>query len=341
MSLLHQIQMLDLTACTHEGTFEPAGRGGRMRGEPGMAVCRQCGMEAPAEYALAPVYDISPVPVGAATASAELAPALSADPPLASVSGNVHDLYEAYQPEWRTGGGGGSGGGGGGGSGGGGRSVGRKLMSRCSMRRQDSSKRTVMSAYSHIVRDPNILGRANQLYHQVTHTDILRKSSRRGVIFACIFYAYRMNDQLRTPDELAQQLSVSKRVISKGLKYVTLRMQRFNPTGPKGVMSMGQHVTPFHYFPMLWRKIGLAFDAPIAHDLVHLFSRLHMQHPLLNRSNPQSVACAMVYYYLCQKRTGIPCSRVSDAVGLSIVTISRLATEISKFLETTDAFPLV
>jgi len=198
-----------------------------------------------------------------------------------------------------------------------------------------------MSAYSHIVRDPNILGRANQLYHQVTHTDILRKSSRRGVIFACIFYAYRLNDQLRTPDELAQQLSVSKRVISKGLKYVTLRMQRFHPEAPKGVQSMGQHVTPFHYFPMLWRKIGLAFDAPIAHDLVHLFSRLHMQHPMLNRSNPQSVASAMVYYYLCQQNTGIVCAKVSDAVGLSVVTILRLATEISRFLNTTESVALI
>lgn len=242
-------------------------------------------------------------------------------PPSVQLNMNTNDRHALHRPEWRTGGNGAGGDG-------------------EYMRRHTPVRRTVMSPYVHIVRHPGVLSKAAELYHEVTQADILRKNSRRGVIFACIFYAYRIYDQLRTPDELSVELDVNKRVISRGLKFVTLRLQSFGRGKPKGVLGMGQHVTPFHYFPTLWRKIGMAFAAPVAQELVVLFKSLHMQNALLNRSNPQSVACAMVYYYLCQKESEVTCSQLSKLVGLSVVTINRLAVEITRHLGTESSVAL-
>lgn len=200
--------------------------------------------------------------------------------------------------------------------------------SRCYMRRHDN-KKSVMAEVAHLIQDPTIIARANQLYFQVTQRDILRKSSRRGVIFACLFHAYKDHDKPRTPDELALLLSVTKKVVSKGLKYFYLQLSKSE--------ALNQvYITPFHFFPTLWKQVGYAFSRPVASELVDLFNSVHSRCALLNRSNPQSVASAIMYYYICLKQVPMGCAEFASLVRLSVITISRLTTAIAELLNTTD-----
>lgn len=227
-------------------------------------------------------------------------------------AGSMLDKQQ-FRPEWRN--------------------FGEGDSSRCYMRRQDKL-RTVMGDIVHLIRDPEVLSRANQLYFQVTKKDILRKSSRRGVIFACVFHAYKENGQARTPDELAIILNMRKKVVSKGLKYFYMQLSKTEQLNPV-------YITPFHFFPTLWRQVGLTFDGPIASDLVNLFLKCHAKSSLMNRSNPQSVASAMVYYYLCSHSQAMTCAKFASIVNLSVITISRLASDISRIMGTADTIRLL
>ena len=67
---------------------------------------------------------------------------------------------------------------------------------------------------------------ANQLYEEVTQKRIYRGNSRRGIIFACIFHAYKMNDLPQSCESLIQVFGIERKIALKGLKYVNLNASK-------------------------------------------------------------------------------------------------------------------
>ena len=52
----------------------------------------------------------------------------------------------------------------------------------------------------------------------------------------------------------------------------------------------------------------------------------------INRARPQSIAAGITYYWICQKDKKISISEFMEKVGLSELTITRIAKEITELL---------
>lgn len=69
-----------------------------------------------------------------------------------------------------------------------------------------------------------------------------------------------------------------------------------------------------------------------------LCNYLDNRSPLLNRSNPQSVAAAIIYLYLClepeyKERLGLTKIKFANIVKLSDITITKLGKESQRIIQ--------
>jgi len=162
---------------------------------------------------------------------------------------------------------------------------------------------------------------ANQIYEQVTHGKIYRGNSRKGIIFACIFHAYKMTGQPQSCEHLIEVFNMDRKVGLKGLKYVNLN-------APKTAAFRNFHIE----MQDLIREIMEKFNASEAQkqEAVELFHKVDRRSMLFNRSRPQSVACGVARYYIVQKNKDISMAEFQARVNLSEVTIQRLVNEIRR-----------
>ena len=67
-----------------------------------------------------------------------------------------------------------------------------------------------------------------------------------------------------------------------------------------------------------------------------LYEEIHNKSSKLNRSRPKSVASSLVYYWICKKNINITLKDFTKKVGLSELTITKIAKEISDILNTPE-----
>ncbi len=72
-----------------------------------------------------------------------------------------------------------------------------------------------------------------------------------------------------------------------------------------------------------------------------LYTRIKNRSRLINSSNPESVACGLVFYYLRILKKDIKCDKFSLIVELSDITVSNISKNISQILGTTDKIKLL
>ena len=164
---------------------------------------------------------------------------------------------------------------------------------------------------------------ANQIYDQVTNGKIYRGNSRKGIIFACVFHAYKMIGQPQSCEHLIEVFDMDRRVGLKGLKYVNLNAPKtagFRHFHVEMRDLIGEIMDKFHATPQQ------------KEEAVQLFARVDQRSMLLNRSRPQSVACGVVRYYIMQKNKDISMEEFQSRVRLSEVTIQRLVNEIARLM---------
>jgi transcription initiation factor TFIIIB Brf1 subunit/transcription initiation factor TFIIB len=169
----------------------------------------------------------------------------------------------------------------------------------------------------------NIVNAADQLYNQVTNGSIYRGNSRKAIIFACIFHAYKLQGNHQVPEELIKLFGLDRKNGLKGLKIV-------NVNAPKDSPIHSTSITPIHII----RQIMLKFEATeeMIAEVSELYNKINNRSSKLNRSRPQSVAAALTYYWICSKNRQINIKDFSKKVELSELTISKNAKEIAKIL---------
>ena len=72
-----------------------------------------------------------------------------------------------------------------------------------------------------------------------------------------------------------------------------------------------------------------------------LYNMIQNKSSLINRSNPQSVISGLVFYYCRLIGKNITCSKFSNIVNLSDITVSRISKNISDILGTRDKISLL
>lgn len=165
----------------------------------------------------------------------------------------------------------------------------------------------------------------NERYIKITNGDILRGDSRIGMIFACAFYIYKESKSIKTADELLEIIKISKKCMSKGLEnYV----KRTNKQGTRVLVRTYTNASDF--IPDIMEK----FYSQRSHinAVKELYLKIKNKSSVLNASKPQSVACSLVYYYLCSINIQIKCKDFARTVGVSDMTISKLSKTISSIL---------
>ena len=170
-----------------------------------------------------------------------------------------------------------------------------------------------------------IVNKADELYSQVTKGQIYRGNSRKAIVFACIFHAYKMSGKHQTPENLIKLFGLNRKNGLKGLKIV-------NVNAPKDSQIHTTFITPVHLIHDIMDK----FRATTAqkNEVIALYDQVKNRSSKLNRSRPQSVAAALTYYWICNKKLDISLKEFAKQVDLSELTINKNTKEVASVLGT-------
>jgi transcription initiation factor TFIIIB Brf1 subunit/transcription initiation factor TFIIB len=193
---------------------------------------------------------------------------------------------------------------------------------RCNMRR--SEDKTIYKDVEKLGFSDKIVSAANVIYEQVTQQRIFRGNTRKGIIFACIFHAYKSNENPQSCERLIEIFEMDRKVALKGLKFVNLN-------APKDSSFRNFQISTEH----LIREIMQKFHATNHHieEALNIYQYIQDKSSLLNRSRPQSVACGVVRFYIARKNPDISMEFFRTKIQLSELTISRIVKEIGRILE--------
>jgi transcription initiation factor TFIIIB Brf1 subunit/transcription initiation factor TFIIB len=166
---------------------------------------------------------------------------------------------------------------------------------------------------------------ANQLYIQVTKGQIFRGNSRKAIIFACIYHSFKVNGKPQTHDKLVKMFDLSRKSGLKGLKYVNLNM-------PKDSVIHVTYITPVNLVEDIMDKFSATPEQKA--EVIEIYNKIKNKSSKINRSRPQSVSSALIYYWICLKGLDISLKDFASKTDLSELTISKIAKEIAQILET-------
>lgn len=193
---------------------------------------------------------------------------------------------------------------------------------RCNVRK--SEDKTIYKDVEKMGFSDKIITCANNLYEQVTNHRIYRGNTRKGIIFACIFHAYKLNNNPQSCETLIEVFNIDRKIGLRGLKFVNLN-------APKDCNFRNYQITTEHLIQETMAK----FHATPSHieEALVIYSLVKGKSSLLNRSRPQSVASGLVRYYIQQKNSEISMEYFRTKINLSELTITRIVKEIKRLLE--------
>ena len=172
-----------------------------------------------------------------------------------------------------------------------------------------------------------IVSQANEIYVQVTKGQIFRGDSRKAVIFACIYHAYKIAGKCQTPKNLMETFGLNKKNSLRGLKIVSVCAPQDSPIHTTTI-------TAVHHIHDVMNKFSATVDQK--NEVIELYRRTKNRSSKLNRARPQSVAAALTYYWICLKKMDISIKKFAQKADLSELTINKNAREVSIVLGTPD-----
>lgn len=177
---------------------------------------------------------------------------------------------------------------------------------------------------------PDVIRLADKYYANVTNGVIKRGKLRLGIMFACVFQAYKDLGKPQTADKLQKTFGISRRNVSKGLTYFCLGLPN---------RSTVEYITARHFIPHVFEKLNLRMD--IIDGCYELFNQIENKSSLLNRSNPQSVSKGVVFYYLRKLNNSMDLASYSQKVELSETTITRICNTIDSILTPSQSVSII
>lgn len=173
--------------------------------------------------------------------------------------------------------------------------------------------------------NPKIINTANEIYETVTNNKIYRGNTRKGIVFACVYHAYNINNTPQSCKNLIQVFDMEQKIALKGLKFVNLNLPL------KSTIRSDNSSNEVHH---LIHEIMLQFNATDAQisDVSKLYNHLINRSSLLNRSRPQSVAYGLVCYYIMKKNPDYSLDYFKEKIKLSELTLSRIVREIETII---------
>lgn len=173
--------------------------------------------------------------------------------------------------------------------------------------------------------NPKIINTANEIYEKVTNHKIYRGNTRKGIVFACVYHAYNLNNTPQSCKNLINVFDMEQKIALKGLKFVNLNLPL------KSTIRSDNSSNEVHH---LIQEIMNQFNASELQikDVTELHQHLMNRSSLLNRSRPQSVAYGLVCYYIMKKNPDYSLDFFKEKIKLSELTLSRIVREIETII---------
>jgi hypothetical protein len=169
-----------------------------------------------------------------------------------------------------------------------------------------------------------IICEANKIYFEVTKGQIFRGNSRKAIVFASIFHAYKLSGKPQSHDKLIQVFNLNRKNGLKGLKHVNLY-------APKTSTIRTTYITPVNLIEEIMDKFSATPEQK--QEVVCIYNQIRNKSSRLNRSRPQSVASGLIYYWIKDKQKDITIKQFTKKVNLSELTINKIASEIEEVIK--------
>lgn len=193
---------------------------------------------------------------------------------------------------------------------------------RCHLRK--SEEKNIYKDVSNLSIPNNIIQEANSIYQHVVKNRIFRGNTRKSIIFACIFYAYKNMQQPQTCDSLINLFNIERKDGLKGLKIVNINCQN-------NTISKNNYITPQNIITEFMNNLSASSED--INNVIQLYDKIHKKSELINRARPQSVASGLIRYYILKHNKTISIEDFVSIVKISELTVNRMVKEISRILD--------
>lgn len=191
------------------------------------------------------------------------------------------------------------------------------------VQQRKSEERNIYKDVDNMGFSDKIISDANKIYFQVTQGKIFRGNSRKAIVFACIFHAYKISGKPQSHEKLIGIFNLDRKTGLKGLKHINLY-------APKNSQIRTTYITPINLVQEIMEKFSATDEQ--TQEVINLYHRIKNKSSRLNRSRPQSVASGLVYFWICSKNKDISLKQFTKKVSLSELTVNKIAKEITEVI---------
>jgi transcription initiation factor TFIIIB Brf1 subunit/transcription initiation factor TFIIB len=193
---------------------------------------------------------------------------------------------------------------------------------RCQMRRVEEDKNIFKDVEGMGFKD-SIITIANEKYLEVTQDKIHRGNTRKAIIFACIFLAFKESGNPQSCEPLITIFDIDRKTGLRGLKIVNLGLS-------KKTSVINTHITPANLVSDIMNEFSASPEQK--QEVVELYHKVKGKSTKINRSRPQSVAAGLTYFWIKANNKNITLKEFSEKVKLSELTVSKVSKEIGNIL---------
>lgn len=196
-------------------------------------------------------------------------------------------------------------------------------ISRCHIRKVET--KNIYKDVEDMGFGERIVSIANEIYTDVTDGKIYRGNSRKAIVFACIFNAYKINGTPQNHDTLIQMFNLNRKCGLKGLKHVNNNVSKDSPI-------KNTYITPENLVVEILNKFNATQEQ--IDEVTELYYQIKDKSSIINRARPQSTSAGLVYYYILKTNKNITLKDFLSKITLSELTIRKIVKELDKMFNT-------
>jgi transcription initiation factor TFIIIB Brf1 subunit/transcription initiation factor TFIIB len=189
---------------------------------------------------------------------------------------------------------------------------------RCHIRKNNI--KTIHKDLENLGFNNKIINTANELYQKVTQGKIYRGNSRKSIVFACVFSAFKIHNNPQTCENLIRIFNLKRKLGLKGLKYIHLNIE-------KDTQVQNIRITPYHIISEMMQKF-ITTEPKQVEEVHSIYEYVKNKSTVLNRSRPNSTAAGIIFYYILKNKKSITLKQFSKEIELSELTIKKIVKEI-------------
>ena len=199
---------------------------------------------------------------------------------------------------------------------------GKPSMGKVVPRRNDN--RTIRKELEGKGISQKIIDDTDKLYQKWYSQHTLRASKREGAKYAALYFAYKQNNQEKTPEEVMALLGTKNSESLKGLKEANMIL-------PKNSPDRNLDISPETYITIYMNK--LKAKPKQTKRVISLYKHSLNRSSELASARPKSYAAAVIFHWLTEQNHGITIAEFAEVTDLATTTIKNRAEQVSRVLK--------